>query len=228
MIDLYTWPTPNGQKVQILLEELDLPYTVHPVNIGRGEQFEEAFLRISPNNKIPAVVIPDGPGGEPLALFESGAILLHLAEAHGAFLPAAPRGRAESIQWLMFQMGGLGPMLGQAHHFTQYAPDSIEYAIKRYTREANRLYGVLDRRLGEVEFLAGDYSIADIASYPWTLNPEKKGVDIADYPQVARWQKVIGERPGVRRGMAVLAEKHRDMDADAREILFGDSQYRRR
>ncbi len=229
MIDLYSWPTPNGQKIHILLEELDVPYTVHAINIGAGDQFAPDFLRICPNHRIPAIVDQDGPGGEPLALFESGAILLYLAQKHGALLPPDPAGSAIAVQWLMFQMGGLGPMLGQAHHFTQYAPERVEYAIRRYTREADRLYGVLDRRLAEARYLAGDaYSVADIASYPWTLGHERQGVDIAEYANVRRWQAEIGERPAVARGMAVLKDRTTQMDDAARDILFGETQYQRR
>ncbi|MFV2074263.1 MAG: glutathione S-transferase N-terminal domain-containing protein, partial [Thermoanaerobaculales bacterium] len=176
MIDLYTWPTPNGHKVQILLEETGLDYRSHPVNLQEGEQFEPEFLAISPSGKIPVVVDQDGPGGEPLAVFESGAILLYLAEKSGSFLPADPRGRSEVIEWLMFQMGGLGPMLGQAGYFRNKAPEPIPHAVERYTREADRLFGVIDRRLAEGEFLAGGYSIADIACFPWLRVHERVGV----------------------------------------------------
>lgn len=201
MIDLYTWPTPNGHKVQILLEETGLDYRSHPVNLQEGEQFEPEFLAISPSGKIPVVVDQDGPGGEPLAVFESGAILLYLAEKSGSFLPADPRGRSEVIEWLMFQMGGLGPMLGQAGYFRNKAPEPIPHAVERYTREADRLFGVIDRRLAEGEFLAGGYSIADIACFPWLRVHERVGVEIADHPHVARWLETIGTRPAVQRGM---------------------------
>jgi GST-like protein len=228
MIELYSWPTPNGHKIHIALEELGLEYRVHPVNIGKGEQFDPAFLRISPNNKIPAMVDEDGPGGAPIALFESGAILLYLAEKTGRLLPSVPRARHEALQWLMFQMGGLGPMLGQAHHFRSYTTERIDYAIDRYTREAGRLYGVMDRRLADVEFLAGDYSIADIASYPW-IKPDRQGQNLDDFPNLKRWLDAIGDRPAVQRGMAVLADVRRpQMDDQARKNLFGDAQYQRR
>jgi GSH-dependent disulfide-bond oxidoreductase len=205
MIDLYTWTTPNGFKVSIALEELGLPYTVHPVHIGAGEQFKAEFLAFSPNNKIPAIVDHDGPSGRPFPIFESGAILLYLAEKAGALLPKEPEARWVAVQWLMFQMGGIGPMLGQTHHFRSYAPEKIPYAIDRYTNEAKRLYGVLDKRLAQVPFLAGDYSIADIATFPWLRNPEGQGVDLAQYPHVARWREAIAARPAVVRGLAVPA-----------------------
>jgi len=231
MIELYSWPTPNGHKVHIMLEETGLDYEVHPVDIGAGDQFDEAFLKISPNNRIPAIVDRDGPEGHPLPLFESGAILFYLAEKTGYFLPKDPTGRYRTIQWLMWQMGGLGPMLGQAHHFRQYAPERYAYAYDRYTNEANRLYGVMDRRLGEAPYLAGEhYTIADIAAYPWTRSYERQGVDIEDYPNVKRWQAAIAERPAVQRGLEVLAE-HRQtggFDDKAKEILFGATQYAKR
>ena len=203
MIDLYTFGTPNGRKASIMLEEVGLPYTVHKVDITKDEQFDPAFLAINPNNKIPAIVDQDGPGGQPFALFESGAILIYLAEKTGKLLPADPRGRATAIQWLMFQMGGFGPMLGQAHHFNRFAPEQVPYAIKRFTDEANRLYGVLDKRLGESEFVAGDYSIADVALYPWVTRWEWQGIDLDAYPNVKRWMATVGARPAVQRGMAV-------------------------
>jgi GST-like protein len=234
MIDLYTWTTPNGYKVSIALEELGLAYRALPVNIGRGEQFEPSFLAISPNNRIPAIVDHDGgsPGraGEaPLALFESGAILIYLAEKAGRLLPEALAARYTALQWLMFQMGGVGPMLGQAHHFRNYAPEKIPYAVDRYTNEAKRLYGVLDRRLGEAEFLAGEYSIADIATYPWLRAPDRQGVAIDEFPNVGRWRAAIEARPAVARGLAVPpAAPPAPMDDEAREALFGNSQYTRR
>src|SRR5262245_721462 len=184
MIDLYTWPTPNGFKISIMLEEIGAAYAAHPVNIGAGDQFEPEFLRISPNNKIPAIVDSDGPGGQPIALFESGAILLYLAEKTGKLLPQDPAGRWEVIQWLMLQVGSIGPMLGQAHHFRQYAPQPISYAIDRYTNESKRLYGVLERRLSDRDCVAGTYSIADIAIVPWLRFPVRQGVDAQDYPNV--------------------------------------------
>jgi len=229
-IQLYSWATPNGHKVHILLEELGLPYEVHAIDIGRGDQFDPEFLKISPNNKMPAIVDPEGPDGKPLSLFESGAILLYLAEKHGRFLPQDPRGRYGCIQWLMWQMGGLGPMLGQAHHFLQYAPEEIPYARARYANEARRLYGVLNRRLAESPYLAGeDYSIADIAAWPWTRVPERQGVERADYPNFQRWFNAIAARPAVQRGVEVLADRRRaEMDDKAKEILFGATQYQRR
>ncbi|MEX0374235.1 glutathione binding-like protein [Spiribacter pallidus] len=230
MIDLYTWPTPNGHKVHIALEELGLDYRVQPINIGQGDQFGEAFLRISPNNKIPAIIDHDGPGGEPVSLFESGAILLYLAEKTGELMPADPRARLETLEWLMFQMGGLGPMLGQAHHFRQYAPESIDYAIDRYTNEASRLYGVLDRRLADREWLAGEmYTIADIACFPWIRPYENQGQSLGDYPHLKRWFDAIAERPAVERGVAVLADaRPPQLDDKAKEQLFGASQYQKR
>ena len=229
-IDLYSWATPNGHKVHIMLEELGLDYNVHPVNIGAGDQFDPEFLRISPNNKMPSIVDRDGPGGEPLAIFESGAILLYLAEKHGQFLSSDPRERSVAVQWLMWQMGGLGPMLGQAHHFLQYAPEKIEYAVNRYSNEANRLYGVLDRRLGESRFLGGaSYGIADMAAWPWTRFPERQGVDKSEFPNFLRWFAEIEERPAVQRGIQVLTNLRTEgFDDKAREILFGATQYARR
>jgi len=231
MIDLYTWTTPNGHKVHIALEEMGLDYTAHAVNIGKGDQFEPDFLAISPNNKIPAIVDHDGPKGTPYSLFESGAILLYLAEKTDRLLPRDPIKRMDVMQWLMFQMGGVGPMLGQAHHFNKYAPEKIEYAIKRYESEANRLYGVMDRRLADVEFLAGhDYSIADIATWPWLRSAETQGVNIADYPNVRRWFEAIGEREAVKKGLQVLAEHQTDFsqDKNAMENMFGSRQYEKR
>jgi GST-like protein len=231
VIDLYTWPTPNGHKIHIALEELELPYTVHPVDIGEGDQFKAEFLKISPNNRIPAIVDQEGPKGRPLALFESGAILIYLAEKTGRLL--APKGGARyvAVQWLMFQMSGIGPMLGQAHHFRAYAPEKIPYAIERYTNEAKRLYGVLDRRLGEAEYLAGDYGIADIATFPWLRYWERQGVTLSDYPNVQRWFGAVERRPAVARGLQVLADrvdKQKPFTDRQREILFGKTQYERR
>jgi GSH-dependent disulfide-bond oxidoreductase len=204
MIDLYTWATPNGHKASIMLEELSLEYGVHPIDIGNGEQFAKDFVAINPNAKIPAIVDRDGPEGGPFAVFESGAILIYLAEKSGQLLPADPGGRSRAIQWLMFQVGGLGPMLGQAQHFRRFAPQPLPYAIERYTSEAQRLYRVLDKRLGDSEFLAGStYSIADIAAYPWVGRAEWQGVLLGDFPQVRRWLDAIGRRPAVQRGMQV-------------------------
>ncbi|AVZ80512.1 glutathione S-transferase [Zoogloeaceae bacteirum Par-f-2] len=205
MITLYTWATPNGQKISIALEELGLAYRVRTVDITRGEQFDPAFLEISPNNKIPAIVDHDGPGGAPLAMFESGAILIYLAEKSGRLLPNEPRARFETLQWLMMQMGSIGPMLGQAHHFRRFAPERIPYAIERYTREAERLYGVLDKRLADHEWLAGghQYSIADIATYPWLARHAWQGIELAAFPNVRRWFDTIAARPAVQRGMEI-------------------------
>jgi GSH-dependent disulfide-bond oxidoreductase len=204
MIDLYTWATPNGRKVSILLEELSLEYNVHPIDIGNGEQFAPDFVAINPNAKIPAIVDRGGPEGSSFAVFESGAILIYLAEKSGHLMPADPAGRSRVIQWLMFQVGGLGPMLGQAQHFRRFAPQPLPYAIERYTSEALRLYGVLDRRLGDSEFLAGGfYSIADIAAYPWIGRAEWQGVPLGNFPQVRRWLDTVGGRPAVQRGMQV-------------------------
>lgn len=229
MIDLYSWSTPNGHKVHIMLEECALPYSVHAVDIGAGDQFDPDFLKISPNNKIPAIVDSDGPDGEPISLFESGAILIYLAAKTGRFLPQDVRGKYVALQWLMFQMGGVGPMFGQAHHFRLYAPQKIDYAIDRYTNETKRLYGVLDRRLAEVPYLAGEYSIADIATFPWTRSYANQGVDLAEYPNVKRWFDAIAARPAVQRGVQVLADRRRPLTDDKqREVLFGAQQYARR
>ena len=204
MIDLYTWPTPNGHKASIMLEEIGLDYRVHPIDIANGEQFAPAYQAINPNGKIPTIVDQDGPGGAPFAVFESGAILIYLAEKTGRFLSADPRRRSQAIQWLMFQVGGVGPMFGQAQHFRRFAPQPLPYAIQRYSKEAARLYGVLDKRLGASEFLAGgEYSIADIASYPWVARHEWQGVALTDYPNVGRWVAAVGQRPAVQRGMQV-------------------------
>ena len=231
-IELYSWATPNGHKVHIMLEELGVPYNVHAINIGAGDQFDPDFLKISPNNKMPAIVDPDGPGGEALSLFESGAILIYLAEKHGRFLSQEPRRRYTTLQWLMWQMGGLGPMLGQAHHFRRYARDDHAYANDRYTNEAGRLYHVLDRRLGEADWLAGDaYTIADMAVYPW-LRPYKwQGQDLAAFDNVQRWYSAVRARPAVQRGLAVLKDrvdlgKGSRPEGESWDILFGDAQAR--
>ena len=230
MIDLYTWPTPNGQKVSIMLEEAEIPYNVIPIDIGKGDQFDPEYLKISPNNKMPAIVDQDGPGGKPYPMFESGAILLYLGEKTDRFLPGDTTGRYDVVQWVMFQMGGIGPMLGQAHHFRQYAPEKIEYAIQRYTREAGRLYRVMDRRLADHEYLAGELSVADFASYPWIALYERQGQDLDDFPNLQRWHSALKERPALRRGFAVLRDKRREgiQSEEARNILFGDEQYKRR
>ena len=232
MIDLYFWPTPNGFKITIALEEMGLPYTVTPIDIGGGKQFEPAFLKISPNNKMPAIVDPNGPNGKPVSVFESGAILLYLAEKTGQFLPTDPRARIETLEWSMWQMGGLGPMLGQAHHFRFYAPEQNGYAIDRYTNEGKRLYGVLDRRLADNEWLVGDdYTIADMAAFPWTRSYEKQGIDLAEFPHVKRWFDANNARPAVQKALTVLAENQRGstpITDEEREIMFGNAQYQRR
>lgn len=222
MIDLYYWPTPNGKKITILLEELEVPYRVLPVNIGRGEQFQPAFLAISPNNRIPAIV-DDTPadGGPPVSVFESGAILVYLAEKHGRFLPTEVRPRVEVMQWLMWQMGGLGPMLGQNHHFRIYAPEPVPYAQERYLKETLRLYGVLDRRLADRPFLAGEYSIADMAALPWVVAYKRQGVDLVDFLHVRRWFDTLRARPAVSRGLDVAAEHTAPLDDEAKRHLFG-------
>ena len=227
MIDVHSWSTPNGHKIHIMLEECALPYTVHAVDIGAGDQFKADFLAISPNNKIPAIVDSDGPDGKPISLFESGAILIYLAAKTGKFLPSDVRGKYETLEWLMFQMGSVGPMLGQAHHFRLYAPEQIEYAVNRYTNEARRLYAVMDKRLANHKYLAGDsYSIADIATWPWTRSWKNQGVDLDDYPNFKRWFETIGARAAVQRGVKVLDKARKPLTDDkAREVLFGAMQY---
>lgn len=224
MIDLHYWPTPNGWKISIMLEECGLPYTVHAVNIAAGDQFKPAFLSISPNNRIPAIV-DHAPvdGGEPIAVFETGAILIYLAEKYGRFLPASLRERKTVLEWLMWQMGGLGPMLGQNGHFTLYAPEKIPYAIDRYAREARRLYGVLDAQLGRTgAFVAGEYSIADMACFPWIRTHKAQGIALDPYPNLQRWYGQMKSRPAVRRGLDVGKDLQiRSFDARARETLFG-------
>jgi GST-like protein len=230
MIDVYSWATPNGHKVHIMLEECGLPYRVHAVDIGSGEQFTPEFLAISPNNKIPALVDTDGPDGKPISLFESGAILLYLAGKTGRFLPADTRGKYEVLQWLMFQMGGVGPMLGQAHHFRIYAPEKIEYAVDRYTNEAKRLYGVMNTRLAKSKYLGGKtYGVADIAVFPWLRSWKNQGIDWVEYPHLKGWFDEIAGRPAVKRGVEVLAAQHKAITDDkSREILFGATQYQKR
>ena len=230
MIEVLTWPTPNGHKVHVMLEECGLPYRATPVNIGAGDQFKPEFLAISPNNKIPAITDPDGPDGKPISLFESGAILVYLAAKTGKFLPRTDRERFEVLQWLMFQMGGVGPMLGQAHHFRIYAPEPVAYAIDRYSNEAKRLYGVIDKRLSESAFLGGkEYSIADIATFPWLRSWQNQGVTLSDYPHLEQWFHAIEARPAVQRGVQVLAELRKPFrDDKQREVLFGKTQYERR
>ncbi len=228
MIEVYSWPTPNGHKVHIMLEECGLPYRAIPVDIGAGAQFEPAFLALSPNNKVPALTDPDGPDSEPITLFESGAILLYLAGKTGRFLPTDTRGKYEALQWLMFQMGGVGPMLGQAHHFRVYAPEKIPYAVDRYSSEARRLYGVLNRRIARSRYLGGsEYGIVDIAVYPWLRSWKSQGIDWNEFPHLKGWFDEVGARPAVKRGVEVLAGARRpQLDAQAREMLFGATQYR--
>lgn len=230
-IELYSWPTPNGHKIHIALEEMGLPYVAHAVDIGAGDQFQPAFLQISPNNKIPAMLDPDGPDGRPIALMESGAMLIYLAEKSGQFLPPDRCGRASVMSWLMFQMAGVGPMLGQVHHFLHYAPEPLPYAIQRYTDESTRLYRVLDQRLGNSPYLAGDdYSIADITTFPWIRSWEKQGQDLAAHPHLQRWFETISLRPAVLRGVQVLSDRSRTkpLTAAERDILFGAKQLDRR
>lgn len=229
-IDLYFWPTPNGFKITIMLEEIGLPYRVIPVNIGKGDQFKPEFLAISPNNRMPAIVDPDGPGGEPVSVFESGAILQYLGRKSGQFYPADERKRVEVEQWLMWQMGGLGPMAGQAHHFRLYAPERVQYGIDRYTNEVNRLYGVMERRLADRDYLAGEYSIADMACVGWTKNWERQGQDPAQFPKVRGWLERVMARPAVQRGFDVQAEGDTAFDLandkEAQKVLFGQSASR--
>jgi GST-like protein len=230
MIEVYSWPTPNGHKVHVMLEECALPYKAVAVDIGKGDQFRSDFLAISPNNKVPAIVDPDGPDGQPISLFESGAILMYLAAKTGRFLPASVRGKYEVLQWLMFQMGGVGPMLGQAHHFRIYAPEKLPYAVDRYTNEAKRLYGVMNKRLAKSRYLGGPaYSIADIAVFPWLRSWKNQGIDWNDHPHLKGWFDEIAGRPAVQRGVEVLAGLRKPLSDDkAREVLFGNEQYKAR
>jgi len=232
MIDVYTWPTPNGHKIHIALEELGLPYRPIAVDIAKGDQFRPDFLKLSPNNKIPAIVDPEGIGGKPMALMESGAILIYLADKTGKLMPANARDRLVALQWLVFQMANVGPMAGQVHHFRHYAPEPMPYAIERFTNEIKRIYGVLDRRLAEATYLGGDaYSMADIATFPWLVSWERQGVVLPDYPNLERWFNAIADRPAVKRGLAVLLEfarKSKDLSEAEREVLFGAKQYERR
>jgi GST-like protein len=223
-IELYYWPTPNGWKISIMLEECALPYTVHSVNIGKGDQFKPEFLAISPNNKMPAIVDPDGPGGLPISVFESGAILQYLGRKTGQFYPSDERARVEVDEWLFWQMGGLGPMAGQTHHFRIYAPEQIPYAIDRYTNETNRLYGVMNKRLADRDYLAGDYSIADMACVGWAKLWERQGQNIDEFPHLKRWLERVKARPAVQRGLAVNAEDrnvHDLKDPKVQAVLFG-------
>jgi GST-like protein len=223
-IDVYYWPTPNGWKITIMLEECGLPYNVIPVNIGKGDQFKPEFLAISPNNKMPAIVDPDGPGGQPISVFESGAILQYLGRKTGQFYPTEERARVEVDEWLFWQMGGFGPMLGQTHHFRIYAPEKIPYAIDRYTNEANRLYGVLNTRLADREFVAGAYSIADMAIMPWAKLWERQGQNLDDFPHVRRWLDTLLARPAVERGLQVNSQDRATtnlQDPTVQKVLFG-------
>ncbi len=230
MIDVYSWATPNGHKIHIMLEECALSYRAHPVNIGEGDQFKPEFLAISPNNRIPAITDSDGPDGKPISMFESGAILVYLAGKTGKFLGKTDHARYNTLQWLMWQMGGVGPMLGQTHHFRNYAPEKIEYAINRYTKETGRLYGVLDKQLGKSRYIAGaDYTIADIATWPWIRSWKNQGVEMSDFPDVKRWFETIEARPAVQRGVKVLADLRKPvMDDQAKEVLFGATQFMKR
>ncbi len=231
MIDIYTWPTPNGHKVHIMLEETGLPYRVHAINIRTGDQFKPEFLKISPNNRIPAIVDHDGPNGKPISLFESGAILIYLAGKTGKLLPLDLDQRYAALQWLMWQMGGIGPMFGQANHFRAYSVEKITYAIERYTNEANRLTNVMDKRLAATPYLAGDeYSVADIAVFPWMRNADKRGINLTEYPHVERWFNAINARPAVARALQVLSEVNSTAphDEKSRDILFGKTQFQRR
>ncbi len=236
MIDVFSWATPNGHKVHIMLEECGLPYRVHGIDIRAGDQFKPDFLSISPNNRIPAIIDSKGPDGKPMSLFESGAILIYLAGKAGRFLPASDRGKYEALEWVMWQMGGFGPMLGQAHHFMNYAPEKLEYAINRYANETRRLYGVLDKRLQGRDYVAGagkgEYSIADIAIWPWSRSHKNHQIDFAEFPNVGRWFETIAARPAVQRGVQVLAaERERQGTTHSKEAwdkLFGAEQYKRR
>ncbi|NJK34870.1 MAG: thiol:disulfide oxidoreductase [Oscillatoriales cyanobacterium SM2_2_1] len=226
MIQLYYWPTPNGHKITIFLEEASLPYQIHPINIGAGEQFQPEFLKIAPNNRMPAIVDPEPADGDaPISVFESGAILLYLAEKTGHFLPSDLRDRTQVLEWLFWQMGGLGPMAGQNHHFSQYAPEKIPYAIARYVNETNRLYGVLNRQLADREFIAGTYSIADMAAYPWIVPYEKQGQNLADFPHLQAWFARLQQRPAILRAYQKGADisSGTTMTEEAKKILFGQT-----
>lgn len=225
MIELYYWPTPNGHKITIMLEECGLPYEVHYINIGKGDQFRPDFLKISPNNRMPAIIDTDGPDGKPISVFESGAILQYLGRKTGQFYPQDERARVAVEEWLFWQMGGLGPMAGQAHHFRQYAPEPVPYGIDRYTNEVNRLYGVMDKRLADSDYLAGDYSIADMAAYPWVRPYKRQGQDLADFPALEAWYQRIHDRPAVARAIVVGHEERAKFDLskdkNAQSVLFG-------
>ena len=234
MIDVYSWATPNGHKVHIMMEEcgyrLGQDWLAHPIDIGAGDQFKPDFLKISPNNKIPALVDPQGPDGKPISVFESGAILVYLASKTGLFMPRSDRDKFNVLQWLMFQMGGFGPMLGQTHHFRIYAPEKIQYAIDRYTNETRRLYGVIDKQLAKTAYIAGkQYTIADIAIFPWTRSWKNQGLILEEFPHVQRWHQEIAARPAVMRGVEVLTNLRKPLlDDKARENLYGKTQYQQR
>jgi len=229
MIDIYFWPTPNGYKITVMCEEVGLKYNIIPVNIGAGDQFKPEFLKISPNNRMPAIIDPDGPDGKPIAIFESGAILMYLAEKTGKLMPSDPRGKYNVLQWLMFQMASVGPMLGQAHHFRVYAPEKLEYAINRYTNEAKRIYNVIDKQLSQSPYIAGDYSIADIAIYPWLVPHNMQGQNLDDFPHLKKWYEGLRARPAVQAGFAAMADQLRNrpptQDKKAWDTLFGNKQY---
>ncbi|HVQ62756.1 MAG TPA: glutathione binding-like protein [Burkholderiales bacterium] len=233
MIEVYTWPTPNGHKIHIMLEETGLEYQIRPVNIRTGEQFGPEFLGISPNNKIPAIVDRDGPGGQPISVFESGAILVYLAGKTGKFLPRDDRGKYVALQWVMFQMGNIGPMMGQANHFrSNVVPQGVEYSLNRYTKEVRRLHGVMEKRLSQAAYFAGaDYSIADIAIFPWLRSSERHRINWSEFPKVKAWFDKIHGRPAVQRALKVLADVNTapagQYDAKAREVLFGATQYQK-
>jgi GST-like protein len=226
MIDLYYWPTPNGHKITLFLEEVGLPYTIHPIDIGKGDQFKPDFLKIAPNNRMPAIVDhAPADAGAPISLFESGAILLYLAEKTGRFLPADPRGRAQTVEWLFWQMGGLGPMAGQNHHFAIYAPEKLPYAIDRYVKETNRLYGVLDRQLAGRDYIAGAYSIADMAAYPWVVPYERQGQNLDDFPHLKRWFHAIHDKPATIAAYAKgeTVNRAKEMSEEDKKVLFGQT-----
>lgn len=225
MIDVYYWGTPNGLKIKLFLEEAGLPYRIIPIDIGKGEQFDPKFLKISPNNRIPAIIDHEpGGGGAPISLFESGAILLYLAEKIGRFIPPDIRGRAKVLEWLFWQVGGLGPMAGQNGHFNQYAPEKVPYAIDRYTKETNRLYGVLDRQLAGRDYITGDYSIADMACYPWVVPHERHGQSLDDFPSLKRWFWALRERPACQRAYVGIEQSYRrTLSDEERKILFGQT-----
>ena len=229
MIDVYYWPTPNGHKVTIFLEETGTPYKIVPVNIGKGEQFAPEFLKFSPNNRMPAIIDHEGPGGKAISIFESGAILMYLAEKTGKLMPSETRAKYQVIEWLMFQMAGVGPMFGQRGHFMRAAPEKLPYAIERYTNESRRLLNVIDKRLGESEYLAGAYSIADIATYPWVVGTRREPEQLESRPNFKRWLDAIGERPAVKKGVAVMADlPQQPMTEEARSILYGSKQFEKR